>query len=48
MITNVNARVLGNGSILVQYQQQGKAKDAGFSSWDLFIAWLRTELKAEN
>jgi len=40
MIVNLNVRRLGNGHILVQYQEDGKAKDAGFSSWHDFIFWL--------
>jgi len=40
MITNINVRVLGNGHILVQYQENGKAKDAGFSNWHDFSDWL--------
>ncbi len=44
MIVNVNARVLGNGHVFVQYQQDGKSKDAGFSCWDDFIDWLYNEV----
>ncbi len=39
-MVNLNIRVLGNGAILVQYQEDGKAKDAGFLSWTDFISWL--------
>lgn len=45
---NVNARKLGNGAIFVQYQQDGKAKDAAFSSWDEYVAWLKAEVDAEQ
>jgi hypothetical protein len=38
---NLNIRVLGNGHILVQYNRDGKAFDAGFNDWNTFIAWLR-------
>jgi hypothetical protein len=40
MITNLNVRVLGNGAIFVSYQEDGKAKDAGFVDWHEFIHWL--------
>lgn len=45
MITNLNARVLGNGAVYVQYQQDGKAKDAGFTDWNSFVGWLAMVLK---
>jgi hypothetical protein len=45
MIVNINARILGNSHIFVQYQEDGKAKDAGFSSWGAFIAWLSLAVK---
>lgn len=41
MIVNVNIRVLGNQHLLVQYQEDGKAKDCGFPDWDSFIHWLK-------
>jgi len=44
MITNMNVRALGNGHILVQYQEDGKAKDAGFNSWEDFIEWQKAML----
>lgn len=39
-MTNLSVRKLGNGAILVQYQEGGKAKDAAFGDWDEFIQWL--------
>lgn len=43
-MTNLTIRVLGNGHILVQYQKDGKALDAGFSDWNKFIVWLSEEV----
>lgn len=43
-MTNVNVRVLTNGAIFVQYQEQGKAKDAAFMTWQEFIDWLSLQL----
>lgn len=40
MIVNLNIRVLGNGALLVQYQEDGKAKDAAYPNWEEFILWL--------
>lgn len=40
-MVNLNVRVLGNGAILVQYQEDGKQFDAGFTTWAVFIAWLK-------
>lgn len=48
MITNLNVRVLGNDAIMVQYQQGGKAKDAGFSNWFDFLKWLQQELDTQG
>jgi len=45
MIVNVNARITGNNSVYVQYQEDGKSKDAGFSSWETFIEWLAERIK---
>lgn len=47
MIFNLNVRVLGNGAIFVQYQEDGKAKDAAFLAWGEFIAWLTKRVIAE-
>lgn len=41
MIVNLNTRVLTNKAILVQYQEDGKSKDAAFLTWEDFIEWLR-------
>ena len=43
-LANVNARQLSNGAILVQYQQDGKAKDAAFMSWADFASWLHSQI----
>lgn len=39
-MTNLNVRVLGNGAVLAQYQENGKAEDAAFTGWDEFVQWL--------
>ena len=39
-MTNLNIRVLSNGAIFVQYQENGKAFDAGFRNWEEFLEWL--------
>ncbi len=44
MLTNLNVRKLGNGAVLVQYQEDGKSRDAGFASWNLFLMWLDAKL----
>lgn len=44
MIVNINARKLTNDAIFVQYQQDGRAKDAAFISWDEFIIWFKAEV----
>lgn len=43
-MVNLNVRVLGNGYIFVQYQEEGKAKDAAFISWEDFINWLQSKV----
>lgn len=40
MIVNLNVRVLTNKAIFVQYLEDGKAKDAAFTDWLLFVEWL--------
>lgn len=40
MITNVNARKTSDGGIFVQYQTDGKSKDAVFLNWSSFISWF--------
>lgn len=40
MVANLNVRVLTNKAIFVQYQEDGKAKDAAFLTWADFIEWL--------
>lgn len=47
MITNLNVRVLGNGYIFVQYHKDGKANDAAFPNWEVFLSWLRLEVTLE-
>ena len=37
---NLNARRLTDGSILIQYLEDGKAKDASFRTWEEFANWL--------
>lgn len=44
MITNLNVRVLGNTAVFVQYQEDGKMKDAGFATWMLFLRWLEEKV----
>lgn len=39
-ITNLNARVLTDGTIFAQYQEEGRAKDGSFPTWSAFTAWL--------
>lgn len=48
MIVNLNVRVLTNGAIFTQYQENGKAKDAAFSSWQEFLDWLVTVVPASK
>jgi hypothetical protein len=48
VIANINIRVLGNGYLLVQYQEDGKAKDAGFADWGAFINWISVVLSIET
>ncbi len=45
MIANLNVRELGNGAVLVQYQEDGKAYDAGFDSWASFITWITATVR---
>lgn len=45
-LANINARQLTNGAVFVQYQQDGKAKDAAFMTWADFVDWLRTQIVA--
>jgi hypothetical protein len=44
-IVNINARVTGNAAVYVQYQEDGKAKDAAFVSWLEFINWMEDKFK---
>ena len=46
MIVNLNVRVLTNNAVFVQYQEDGKAKDAAFLTWAEFIAWLTAKVAA--
>lgn len=48
MLVNLNVRKLGNDAVLVQYQEDGKAKDAAFPSWDELVAWLKGKVEAEK
>lgn len=48
MITNLNVRKLGNSAVLVQYQEDGKSKDAGFMCWVDFITWLTSALEIQS
>jgi hypothetical protein len=43
-MVNLNVRVLSNGAIFVQYQEQGKSKDAAFLTWAEFIKWLTDQV----
>lgn len=43
-MTNVNIRVLGNGAVFVQYQEDGKSKDAAFPDWETAINWIRDKV----
>jgi hypothetical protein len=40
MIVNLNLRTLTDKTLFIQYQEEGKAKDASFTSWSAFIEWL--------
>jgi len=40
MVLNFNTRQLSNGAIFVQYQENGKAYDAAFPTWNEYIDWL--------
>lgn len=44
MIVNLNVRVLSNDAIFVQYQENGKALDAAFMTWEDYIAWLSAKV----
>lgn len=44
MLTNLNARRTTCGGVFAQYQQDGKAKDAVFKSWEEFADWLRKSI----
>ena len=44
VITNLNARVCTDGTIFVQYQEEGRAKDGSFPTWWNFIQWLELKL----
>lgn len=44
MIFNLNARRLTDGTIFVQYQEDGRAKDGSHATWEAFVAWLRTKV----
>ncbi|MDB4552342.1 hypothetical protein N9016_01730 [bacterium] len=41
----MNIRVLGNGAVFVQYQENGKAEDAAFPSWKEFLEWLTEKVQ---
>lgn len=47
MVANLNIRVLTNNAIFVQYQEDGKAKDAAFISWTEFLYWLSDTVSVE-
>lgn len=40
MIVNLNIRKTTDGGLFVQYQEDGRAKDAVFITWRDFIFWL--------
>lgn len=44
-IVNINARLTGNGGVFVQYQEDGKSKDAVFMCWEDFISWFQHGLE---
>jgi len=44
MIVNINARILTNNAVFVQYSENGKAKDAAFLSWADFITWFTKQI----
>jgi hypothetical protein len=48
IIFNLNARVLTDKSIFVQYQEEGKAKDASFRTWMEFADWLKTKVAHDD
>jgi hypothetical protein len=45
-MANFNVRVLTNGAIFCQYHEGGKAKDAAFTDWPAFVAWLTEQVVA--
>lgn len=45
MIVNVNARTVTEGGIYVQFQENGRAKDAVFENWDKFVDWLKNKVQ---
>jgi len=47
MIVNINARVLTNGAIFVQYQEGSKAKDAAFLTWEEYVTWVKQKTYPE-
>lgn len=41
MITNLNVRVCNeNNAIFLQFQEDGRAKEAAFPDWTSFLNWL--------
>ena len=45
MITNLNVRQVSEGGLFVQFQEDGKAKDAVFATWESFSRWLLEKIK---
>ncbi len=43
-MVNLNVRVLDNGAVFVQYQEDGRAKDAAFIDWSVFLEWLAVKV----
>ena len=47
-IGSIEVRVLGNDHLYVSYSEGGRAKNAGFSSWQDFIEWLTQTVLVQN
>jgi hypothetical protein len=44
MMVNVNARLCTDGSVYVQYQEDGKARDAALPDWQAFTTWMERKV----
>lgn len=48
MLVNLNARRTTDGEVFAQYQEDGKAKDKAFLSWEAFADWLKEKVNASH